>query len=322
MKRGRILSFGMSAIFCASLFAFGCSSDETSTPTKADAGKKDTGGGTGGTGGSGGSGGTGGSAGSGGSSAKGGSGGSSAGGSGGSAGSGGSSAKGGSGGSAGAGGSGPGGSGGSTVGGAGGGGATGGSTSLDGSAGGTGGTTNLDGGSLDATGSDAIDAPLPGPDAPDITVEVGSNDDGAAPPRMDSGALDTASLDVNAIDTTVVLLDAQAADVESLDVEKLDLGADLADASHDIAAGNCLQQIIAGGYTATADKKCSLCQNSQPTHDSLETQCRTMVDCLNTASCPSETSPNNCWVNCRNQVSSNQIDTETCVLAMVTAVCQ
>lgn len=217
MNRASILSFGFGAVFCASLFSFGCSSDGDSNPT-VDAGKKDTGSGTGGKGGSGGAGG------SGGSSATVGSGGS---GSGGAAGSGGSGGSGGS--------SASGGAAGTTVGGAGGGGvstggAAGGSTGTGGSAGGTGGTGGtrpVDGGSLDATGSDAEDAPLPGSDSAD-THEVGSSNDGGAPVLLDGAALDTGALDVNASDTTIVSLDAEGHDVGVLDAIALDVTA-----SHD-----------------------------------------------------------------------------------------
>lgn len=205
MNRGRIVSLALGAIFCAGFVVTGCSSD-SSSPT--DAGKKDTGSGTGGKGGS---------AGSGGSSAVGGSGG--RGGSGGNAGgSGGSSATGGSAGSIG----GAGGSAGATAG------ATaGGSTGTGGSTGGAGGTTGpIDGGPRDADSSDAIDAPLPGNDAAD-SGETGSSADGGVPVLLDSGSLDgvsldAVSLDTQAIDSTPVRLDAD--EDAMLDTAALDVG--------------------------------------------------------------------------------------------------
>jgi hypothetical protein len=195
MMQARILSFGLSAVFCMSLFTLACSSDSSSPSV--DAGKQDSGSGSGGKGGSSGAGG---SSGSGGSSAKGGS-----------TGSGGSSAKGGSGGSAGSGGS--TGSGGSA--------ATGGSAGKGGSSG-TGGSTGGNSGKVtDGGGStDAEDAPLQGNDG------SGGNEagtiDGGSPVLLDSGSLDQGSLDVESIDTMVVHLDAEM-DVERLDMEGIDV---------------------------------------------------------------------------------------------------
>ena len=316
MKSGVLARTLLGAIVSISLLTFGCSSDNSGPATKADAGKKDTGA-NGGAGGSGGSSARGGSGGSGGSSASGGAGGSgggsggssASGGSGGSAGSGGTSASGGSAGSSNAGGS-AGGSGGS------GGAAGSGGGSGTGGIGGTGGT-NADagnvqfdgGGNLDTGFSDALDAPLLGDDG--AASETGTSDDGGAPIRLDTGTQDS-----EAIDTTVVFLDAEA-DTSVADVAA-DSAADIAPDTAD--AGTCLQQIISNGYAFLPANPCSQCQDTtQPSHPDLHSQCQDMIDCLVAASCQS--SSNNCWLTCRNSVSGNQIATETCVAALVTAAC-
>ena len=254
VKQGTIVSFGLSAIFCVSLFTAACSSDSGSG-SKADAGKRDTGSGTGGKGGSAGSGGSGGSGGGGGSTSSGGSGGSSA--SGGSSGSGGAIAAGGSSGSGGS----------SAVGGSAGSGGRGGAGGTAGAGGqGTGGSTvdggstnPTDGGTIDATGSDAIDAPWVDNDGPidsPVSDEVGTAD-GGSPVQLDVLSLDRGSLDVEGIDTVAVHLDAEM-DVESLDVVR----ADLADtALHDVALGDTSSNsfacpsvtVLSGGNTNNFD---------------------------------------------------------------------
>jgi hypothetical protein len=207
VNRGRILSFGLGAILFVGLSTVGCSSD--TTPSKADAGKKDSGT-DGKAGGTGGSSATGGSNGTGGSSAKGGSSGS--GGSSASGGAAGSSANGGSSGSGGSTGGAAGGAAGGTAGNVGGSAGSG----SGGSAGGAGGSNPTDGGPthLDAVGTDAEDAPLTNDDSSIGGSEAGSTEAGTV-------LLDSAGLDVT-IDTTPVQLDAEL-DVESLDVERLDV---------------------------------------------------------------------------------------------------
>jgi len=310
VKRSAILCLGFSAILCTGLFAVGCSSN-SGPAAQTDAGKKDSGsGGSGGSSGSGGTSASGGRGGSGGSSASGGSSGL-----GGSNASGGSSASGGSGGSSASGGTG----GSSNAGGAGGDGGRGGS----GGGGGTGaddaGGLQVDSaGGVDAGATDAKDAPLSSDDG--SALDAGASDDGGAPSLVDAGAQDTESVDGNAIDTVVIFLDAEAdtsvADAPA-DLPELDSTSDMQLAD----AGTCLQQIIGNGYASSPANPCSQCKDTTQTPATdLHTQCQGMLDCLEAASCQS--SSNNCWLTCRNGVSGNQIATETCVAALVTAACQ
>jgi hypothetical protein len=289
VKRGAVLSFGVSLFLTVSMLGVGCSSGDDTTPPKLDAGKRDTGSARGGSGGKGGSSGSGGRTGSGGTSGRGGS-----------SGSGGMTASGGSSGSGGVTG-------------------MGGGPAVDGGLGGSGGGMDggmggqVDAGSpvMDAMGDDAIDAPLPGLDtAPEYDVAMG--EDAYVPPMLDSGSLDGA-MDSEAVDMTPVMLDAEVDSSVDSSTDLLDL-----DASPDVAAdaGSCLQQIINGGYAFAPANPCSQCQAS-----TLQTQCEGMIDCLEASDCPSPGSPNNCWVNCRNAVVGNQIATETCVSALVTAAC-
>jgi hypothetical protein len=301
------LSLGLGAIFCLGLFA--CSPD--SATETVDAAKRD-GSGSGGKG-------SGGSAGSGGSSARGGSGGSQAGGSqaggsqaGGSQ-AGGSQAGGSQAGGSQAGGSQAGGSqaGGSQAGGAGGGGS-------GGTVVGTGGSTQpKDGSTLDGSGSDAEDAPLTDKDGP--AGETPASDDGGIPPVLDGGGVDFGTPDSTVLLDGAVLLDAE------IDTAEPDVGADAAeDSAPDTAmdkpdAGNCLEQIIASSY-AVGGQACSACKESSGQQNSLETQCKTMVDCLAAAACTNKNSSNNCFLNCQNAVTGgNQVETGACVAALMTA---
>ena len=309
MKPAVLSRILLGVVLSIAFLTLGCSSDNSGSTTKADAGKKDTGasGGSGGSGGgSGGSSARGGSGGSGGSSARGGASGS-GGGSGGSSSSGGSSASGGSGGGGGA----------SASGGAGGLGGSSGSGGAAGGSGGTGGTGGdagnvpVDGGgSIDAELIDALDAPLLSNDG--AISETGASNDGGVPILLDTGAQDSEGVDSKAIDTTVVFLDAEA------ETAVADAAADMAPDTAD--AGTCLQQIISNGYAFLPANPCGQCQDTtQPSHPDLHTQCQGMIDCLEAASC--QNSLNNCWLTCRNAVSGNQIATETCVTALVTAAC-
>jgi hypothetical protein len=167
----------------------------------------------------------------------------------------------------------------------------------------------VDGGNVDAESSDALDAPLLSSDV--AASETGVSDDVGAPIVLDSGAQDS-----EAIDTTVVFLDAEV-DTSVPDVAA-DSAADIA--PNTVDAGTCLQQIVSNGYAFLPAHPCSECQDpTQPSNPDLHTQCQAMIDCLEAASC--QTSSEGCWLACRNSVSGNQIATETCVAALVTAAC-
>jgi hypothetical protein len=194
----------------------------------------------------------------------------------------------------------------------------GGSSGAGGAAGGSSGTGGGDagnvpvdgGGSIDAELIDALDAPLLSNDG--AASEAGASNDGGLPILLDTGAQDSEGVDSEAIDTTVVFLDAEA------ETAVADAAADFAPDTAD--AGTCLQQIISNGYAFLPANPCGQCQDTtQPSHPDLHTQCQGMIDCLEAASCQS--SSNNCWLTCRNTVSGNQIATETCVAALVTAAC-
>jgi hypothetical protein len=304
VNRRTIVSFASAGFFCLGLLSFGCSSDSSSSPP-ADAGKKDTGAGTGGKGGgAGGSSDTGGATGTGGNAGSSGKGGATS--AGGSSGTGGSNATGGSAGAAGAGSGGTAGA----IGGAAGGGSGGGVDSgAGGSTGGTGGTTVVDGGHLDGSGDDAIDAPMPPPDG---SLDADASSPDVIGPVILDGALDQGSVDVEAVDTTVVRLDAE------LDTEKLDVVVDvthLADAA-DVSAAACLQQIVSNGYAA-GSASCADCKETNGALASLTTQCRGMVDCLVAAACVDQNG--SCWLTCRNAVSGDQPATAACVSNMMTA---
>jgi hypothetical protein len=308
VNRHAVRSLGLSAILTVSMLTFGCSSNSSPT-TPVDAGKKDSG--TGGSAGSGGSSASGGNSGSGGSSAKGGSsgsggitssGGSSA--SGGASGSGGSSASGGSGGSSSVSG-GSGGRGGASAGGAGGGtGGAGGGASSDA------GEAQLDGsGAIDAVTSDAEDAPLLNNDG--AALDAGASE-GGGPVLLDTGATDTEGVDSHAIDTVAVLLDAEI-DTSAMEVAA-PLDASLAD--HPADAGNCLQQIVSNGYAFSPAPACSLCVDG--TTD-VHAGCEQMINCVTAASC---SNPNdNCWTQCRNTLSGNQIPPADCAHQLVVESC-
>jgi hypothetical protein len=314
VRKSAVLCLGFSAILSFSLFTLGCSSDNAPA-AKTDAGKRDTGSGSGGSGGSGGSSATGGSNGSGGASASGGSsgtggsggsGGSSA--SGGASGSGGSSASGGSGGSGNAGGSGgSGGSGGGGTAGSGGSGGTGGAggTSTDDA-----GSAQVDGGeSVDTLTSDAEDAPILGND--DATSETGASDDGGTPPVLDTGSQDTENLDSQAIDTTMVFLDAE---IDTAVVDSA-LAVDTADG----AAVACIQQIVNAGYSSGVIAPCSSCHDNSII---LTTQCENMITCLLTSGPLSGpcTGSGSCHTNCLNGVGGSAV-VDTCVTNLVSDAC-
>ncbi len=308
MKPGAFLRTLLGAFFSISLLTLGCSSGSSPT-SKADAGKRDTGGGSGGSSAKGGS------SGSGGSSAKGGT-----------SGSGGSSASGGlsgSGGSGGFGGASAGGSGGSSsAGGTGGTAGTGGVGGTGGSGGsstaGAGGTLS-DGGGGEAA-SDAKDAPLLGEDG--AATEAGS-EDGGAPILIDSGAQDTQGLDSEAIDTTVVFLDAEI-DTSSVDAPTApDLGPDSTpDVAADVADSapvSCIQQIIDAGYSSGSSDPCSSCHDNTV---SLSTECQTMITCLLTSG-PSSTpctGSGSCHTSCLNTVGGSGV-LDTCVTNLVNDAC-
>lgn len=185
-----------------------------------------------------------------------------------------------------------------------------------GSSGGTGGrdagNAPVDGGgSVDAEASDALDAPLLNNDGP-ASDETGASSDGVVLIQIDTGAQDSEGVDSAAIDTTVVFFDAEA-ETSMVDAAAPDMAAA-------VDAGTCLQQIVSNGYAFLPADPCSQCQDpTQPSHPDLHTQCQAMIDCLEAASCQS--SSDSCWLACRNSVSGNQIATETCVVALVTAAC-
>jgi len=139
---------------------------------------------------------------------------------------------------------------------------------------------------------------------------------GADTVGLDSGTtgnLDSSVVDAEAIDT-VVVLDADL-DAEKLDVAK-DGPADVA--FNDVAPGNCLQQIVNNGYKASDQLACSSCQGSQ--NQSLQSQCTSMIDCLLAANCRDQDA-GNCWVDCRNALSGDQISAGDCVQLIVATAC-
>jgi hypothetical protein len=316
VKRGSLFSLGFGVLFSVGLSGYGCSSNSGSTPT-VDAGKKETGGGTGGTTGSGGSSGTGDASSTGGSSA---SGGSSA--TGGSSVTGGVTSAGGAVGGSGSGGGSTGSGGSSQAGGSSGGGGspgTGGSGPVDG-----GGLDSGSGGSSDGGASDAVDAPLPEDDVPVATDDGGASTDGS-PHLVDTGATDVEIVDATRVDVGVILVDAAEDASEPVDSPAVVDTAEGVDvASIDAGPLACLNEIISNGYASTgaSPAPCSACLDpSDQSH--LDTQCKGMIDCLLATSCPTSDSHGNCWLACRNAVAGNQIATESCVSALTTAAgCQ
>jgi hypothetical protein len=294
----------LGAVLTIGLLTLGCSSNDSSPTTKADAGKKDTGA-NGGAGGSGGSSARGGSGGSGGSSTNGGASGSGGSGdSGGSGGSGGSSATGGSGGGGGT----------SAAGGAGGlggssgsgGGTGGGGGSIGGTGGHDAGNTQIDGGgSLDAEASDALDAPILSNDG--AASETGASNDGAVLIQLDTGTQDSEGVDSQAIDTTVVFLDAEA------ETSLVDAAAD--SAALPLDAGNCVQQIVSNGYSTAGASACSDCKENG---SDLGSQCTAMIDCVVTHW--PDCSSGSCHLDCLHNVSGDGV-VDTCVTDLVHASC-
>lgn len=78
---------------------------------------------------------------------------------------------------------------------------------------------------VDATASDAIDAPLPGLDAP-AEYDVAGGDDTGSVPSLDSGMVDSGGMDTG-VDMTPMHLDS-AIDTTPMDVANHDVAADMA----------------------------------------------------------------------------------------------
>jgi hypothetical protein len=81
---------------------------------------------------------------------------------------------------------------------------------------------------------------------------------------------------------------------------------------NDVLAGNCITQIIAGGYSAGTAPPCSACNDGNG--NSLATKCTGMLDCL----APPKTSAD--YSNCLNAVSGSS-KVGDCVKALTTAGC-
>jgi hypothetical protein len=85
---------------------------------------------------------------------------------------------------------------------------------------------------------------------------------------------------------------------------------------------NCIQSFINNGYalSAPADggvQACSACRGANG--NSLETSCKTMVDCLAAVWVCKTTGA--CWLNCRNSTPGGDMPLDSCVTSLVSKAC-
>jgi len=146
----------------------------------------------------------------------------------------------------------------------------------------------------DSPAPDLLGPDLPGPDLP-----------GPDLPGPDLATPDLPSPDLPGPDLPTDLPPAP-------DVPK-DIGLDIPpdQPKIDSGAGNCIQQIIANGYSASPAPPCSACVENG---NSLAAKCTAMLDCL----APPKTSA--AFTNCLNSVAGSSV-VGNCVSALTTAGC-